>query len=48
MEKDPKNRVWHSLDPLVDWKNTPAALFRTSAPFPPAKSVVFAGCRSIG
>src|SRR5262249_10571321 len=28
---------------LVDWKNWPAAVFRTSASLPPAKSVVFAG-----
>jgi hypothetical protein len=26
----------------------PAAVFRTSAPFPPAKSVVFAGCATCG
>jgi iron complex outermembrane recepter protein len=31
---------------LVHWKKSPAALFRTSAPFSPAKSVVFAGCAS--
>src|SRR5260221_12947651 len=30
--------------PLVHWKKSPAALFRTSASFPLAKSVVFASC----
>src|SRR6266700_7496795 len=29
---------------LVHWKKSPAALFRTSASFPLAKSVVFASC----
>src|SRR5712672_2131963 len=29
--------------PLVNWKNWPAAVFRTSAPLPPAKGATFAG-----
>jgi hypothetical protein len=30
--------------PWLNWQKTPAALLRTSAPFPAAKSVVFAAC----
>jgi hypothetical protein len=33
---------------LVHWKKSPAALFRTSASFPLAKSVVFASCGAEG
>src|SRR6267378_3785851 len=37
---------WYKLniDLLVYWKNWPAAVFRTSATFPPAKGATFAGC----
>jgi len=29
---------------LVNWKKSPAALFRTSTSLPPAKGVTFASC----
>src|ERR1700740_1052649 len=37
-------RIYLTLAALSIWKNRPAAIFRTSAPLPPSKSVVFAGC----
>src|ERR1700719_3569425 len=38
----------HDSTPLVNWKKSPAALFRTSASFPLAKSVIFASCAASG
>src|SRR6267142_2082034 len=49
MRTDPISRRFrqqycHTTPPLVDWKKSPAALFRTPASSPLAKNVVFASC----